>query len=65
MICWDTEHQRENILITFFIIVFYKILKLTSENFTARSAQANLARKSNIANYVKKDKVWRQTKTFK
>ena len=28
--------------------------KLTSENFAARSAQANLARKSDIADFVKK-----------
>ena len=28
--------------------------KLTAENFTARLAQANLASKSNITNFVKK-----------
>ena len=30
--------------------------KLTSENFTARLKQANLASKNNIANFVKKDR---------
>ena len=30
------------------------ISSLTSENFTVRLAQANLANKSNIANFVKK-----------
>ena len=30
--------------------------KLTSDNFTARLKQANLARESDIANFVKKDR---------
>ena len=30
--------------------------KLTSENFTARLKQANLTSKSDIANFVKKDR---------
>ena len=32
--------------------------KLTAENFAARLAQANLASKSDIANFVKKDRFW-------
>ena len=32
------------------------MIKLTSEDFTARLKQANLASKNDIANFVKKDK---------
>ena len=32
------------------------MIKLTSEDFTARLKQANLANKNDIANFVKKDK---------
>ena len=42
----DNDHDR--------YITTEKFNKLPSENFTARLAKANLASKSNIANFVKK-----------
>ena len=39
-----------------YIITTQEYNKLTSENFTARLAQVNLASKSDIANFVKNDK---------
>ena len=39
-----------------YIITTQEYNKLTSENFTARLAQVNLASKSDIANFVKTDK---------
>ena len=35
-----------------------EVNKFTSENFTARLAQANLASKSDIANFIKKYRFW-------
>ena len=43
-----TDHDHDK------YIIIQELNKLTSENFTARLAQANLARKSDIANFVKK-----------
>ena len=42
----DNDHDK--------YITIQEFNKLTSENFTARLAKANLASKSNIANFVKK-----------
>ena len=36
------------------IMINISLLKLTSENFTARLARGNLASKSDIANFAKK-----------
>ena len=41
----DHDHDKDNIT--------QELNKLTSENFTARLKQANLASKSDIANFVK------------
>ena len=43
-----TDHDHDK------YITIQELNKLTSENFTARLAQANLVRKSDIANFVKK-----------
>ena len=43
-----TDHDHDKYFTT------QQFSKLTSENFTARLSQANLARRSDIANYVKK-----------
>ena len=43
-----TDHDHDKYIIT------PEFLKLTAENFAARLAQANLASKSDIANFVKK-----------
>ena len=44
----STNHNHDKYITT------QEFNKLTSENFTARLAQANLASKSDIANFVKK-----------
>ena len=41
-------------MINILLLKNFNIRKLTSENFTARLKQANLASKNNIANFVKK-----------
>ena len=41
-------------LLLIMIMINISLLKLTSENFTARLARGNLASKSDIANFVKK-----------
>ena len=43
-----TDHNHDKYITT------QKVNNLTSENFTARLKQANLASKSDIANFVKK-----------
>ena len=45
-----TDHDHDEYIIT------QEFNKLTSENFTARLVQANLANKSDIASFVKKDR---------
>ena len=43
-----TDHDHDKYITT------PEFNKLTSENYTARLAQANLAKKSDIANFIKK-----------
>ena len=45
----DYDHNK-------YILLLKKNNELTSEKFTARQKQANLASKTNIANFVKKDR---------
>ena len=40
------------------ILLLQNLISKTAENFAARLAQVNLATKSDIANFVKKDRFW-------
>ena len=54
-----TDHHLDKYITT------QKFNRLTSRCFTARLAQANLAGKSDIANFFKKDRFLQETTKFK
>ena len=62
-VTWKENYWSWSYLMIIFMIIFKYITiqefnKFTAEHFAAILAQANLASKSDIANFVKKDRLW-------